>query len=368
MEIYTDTKINVTKSFVELLETKNLHKKENIKSLCYLFAKYCLSDLGLEGLDIVFLKDVKGRFGSYAENKIYLNSRYLGRNLPIVLNTIAHEIKHHHQSTLVNHKKLNEKSDVIFPIKHFNSHISFVIYDENNLFNPVYFTSQNEKEAREYALQITEKFLTDVKLHNCAFSTSWANSVLKKNDEFKKIEQKKYAENLEKSNKTKKTLKNITKYTIIALIKFSLGDASSLQNNHIEYYANLTKSIDGSLASIYAMLFDYENSDEVVQKVFDTSIKLKDVKTLNVLINHQNIHLSENEILKSLFIILDKKPLSFNDAQKLYLYSYDSSDSKYLTKKYNEELLKYLKDKKLQKNIDFDKNDKKNDENSSFFK
>ena len=107
------------------------HFLNDEEKLCYIFSKYCLYDLGLDDVEISFSRDRKNRYGSIYKNHVEINSKYLKSDLPLALNTIAHEIRHKYQALQKNYKKLDFYTQNYFPIYNFSNQIYSIIYDEN---------------------------------------------------------------------------------------------------------------------------------------------------------------------------------------------------------------------------------------------
>lgn len=359
MEIKNQDKKEVIKNFVYFLENNSLRSKENKMELCYLFSQYCMNDLAIPDDDEIILDFVKTKNDLYGSNflgLISINKKYLGSNLHVVLDTIAHELRHQYQMHNINHsKKINVHNEVKFPVNNFDTETYRIFYDEEGLFFNVYYTSEMEHDARTYASQILDKFLNDIKLQNSAFATAWANTMLIKNDEYKKFESQKYNNHLQKLNITKNRIQNYAKHYTKCLLAYSLNSNVVMPDNLIENYLKYIKKLSGSYGKAYDILLNYYCNDEICQQIIDNSIKLKDISTLIFLMNHENTNLSEKNIIKCLAFITDKKPLSYEQLKEEYLYEYDDLDIKKILYDYNNELEKYLKKQEnTQKNANFD--------------
>lgn len=366
MEILSDNKHEIVEKFVKILDTKSLIFKSTRIALCYLFAQYCLSDLNIEQCFMNFEKKIKGNYGSFLGDTISLNTMYLKKDLSLMLNTIAHEIRHKKQSDNPKLKKINQKNIITYPIEHYNPLILFFLNDETSWNHSMYFCSKREKDAREYALEIFEKFLIDVKLQNTAFSTAWANKMLEKNDMFKNREKESYNTELKNITDLSEKIKKDASNLINKLIDKSLGEKIPFSNNIFEYYTKNTMKEKNSFAKTYSILLNYINSDEICQKLYDASIKIKDIDTLSMMVNHYYVNLSEQQILKFLFLVLEKRSLNYFDAKQYFLFGFDNENIVYLTKKYNEELEKYSSNNN-QKKDEFKQKDDKNNENNLNF-
>ncbi len=358
MLIKSENKNIVIKNFVDFLENNNLEIKENKLQLCYLFTQYCLSDLGIEEIEIEFVKEYKEKCGYYFLNTIFINERHLKQNIHIVLNTIAHELRHHSQLSLLRYKKIGFAPEIKFPIYYYDNMISAIIYDESGIFFPVYFTSITEKDARDYASFIVEKFLIDLKLKDYSFTNAWSNSMLVKNDQFSKKELKMHHDNMILLESNKQKIQNMAKFYLKTILAYSIDDSVPLPDNIIECYLKRQKLNTKSYALPYEILLHYYCDEEICKNIMETSYKLKDKCALRELINHENTKIYENDILKFLAFCFDKKPISFERAKE-ELYNYSDIDIKKIVFKYNTLLKDYkvqssTEYQNLQKNLVFD--------------
>ena len=154
--------------FIILDELKSLlsMRKYDIERLISLFSEYCLCDLNLDESQIEFLK--KGNFyGSYSASAgiVRLNMKKNMSSLYELLNTIAHEHKHKKQDVNKEKRfKLPTKGlSSNFPLKNMNGLIyTLMLYDEEIDLSSLEFTSDSEKDAREYAIILIDKLINDL--------------------------------------------------------------------------------------------------------------------------------------------------------------------------------------------------------------
>ncbi len=312
------------------------HFLNDEEKLCYIFSKYCLYDLGLDDVEISFSRDRKNRYGSIYKNHVEINSKYLKSDLPLALNTIAHEIRHKYQALQKNYKKLDFYTQNYFPIYNFSNQIYSIIYDENGYLFHAYYTSQTEKDARDYASKTLEYFLTEIYLRSSGFAKSWARTALIRCEENEKKENQMYETELKALFQNANNIQNYAKYLIEKIAKYSTGE-DTLPDNHIENYLKMCKKRDGSYSSAYKELLNYYSSPEIRDLLLKKSFLLKDFSTITMLLNHPNVYFTEDEILKCLAILTKRNSLNFDTAKK-NLYAFSDDDIIKIYNAYNQKL------------------------------
>ena len=328
--------------FIILDELKSLlsMRKYDIERLISLFSEYCLCDLNLDESQIEFLK--KGNFyGSYSASAgiVRLNMKKNMSSLYELLNTIAHEHKHKKQD--VNKEKRfkfpTKGLSSNFPLKNMNALIyTLMLYDEEIDLSSLEFTSDSEKDAREYAIILIDKLINDLSfLEACDNNTNkYFSKFIKylavKNQAMKEKEEKYYNIRLGKGKTAYFRVSDRLGYYIKNLFSSIKNKPDYKEGLAIyEYYQNF-----GSVARIIDAYLSLYSNEKITNYIFSEAEKIADYATIMVCLNHENTNISNVQILKELIFLNNGKEVEYNVVQN-QLYSYKDKVVENLYNAYN---------------------------------
>lgn len=295
-------------------------KSIDYERLIFLFSEYCMEDLGLYESEIELEKKDNSIFNSYGSyscvtKKIKLILSKKNKSLYELLNTVAHELKHKERDTInIKHFKIVGQFDKAkFPIQKFHSFLYGILFNMEEIdLNSLQFTSVDEKEAREYAINLLDKFVNDLK----ALITQnkidkqfnkYVKFIDEKNQNEREKENKVYKNKLERAKDAYDFLRANVKCFISHVFEVTKKGPTSLEDktiyNYFQKYGTVSPFINAYL-SIYS-------DKEIVNLILTEAEKINDRESLISCLNHYSTEISSSQLLKGLSLLNKNKKVNF---------------------------------------------------------
>ena len=277
------SKDQIIKECIKFLDHNLFLSKSEKLQFTTLFCEYCLNDLNVNNINVSVV-ELENTSGATINNDITLSIKELKKHSQVELfNTIAHEIRHVYQNSLPPKlKDFNNKFTISYPLHHIPSQITFITFDEHlNMFD-YYVTSTVETDARSYANSVLEKFLNTIlkntnKNHR---AHKWAKYNIKKHNNYKQNETKKFTNSFYAVKNTYSQLKYETSSKFQNIIDLVQSDNSKSNRELIKNYIS-------NILYIYC-------DDKLTNKLFDYCIKYNDKQSLIELIQHPNTNITDD--------------------------------------------------------------------------
>lgn len=333
----------------KILKKNLILSNEKKKEIAFLFFEYCAKKLDLKNIEMNFISSLKYESGSTRNNKIAINENGIRfKSIIDLLNTVAHEIKHCKQNLQGNNKKkLNTWEKNIYPFKSCKGNVAYTYFNEINGFY-YYLTSVREKDARDYANNVTASFFNDLKqfTNKNVFLSHKINKYLQKIQNYIKNENKTYGIAFNYVKNSYKMLPEIITKKIDQKIEL-----------YYLYYENNQFDKCNSASMILNQLITFYCNDEITDKIIDFSISTKNMETFYVCLNHPKINITNNRFNRIVDFLFNSNSVSEEEFLSK-LENWDINEIKKLLEDRNIHK-KTTKQQKFTNNYNYNKNSTK---------
>lgn len=152
--------------FYEILKKDKKVTLNNYKKLSDIIVCVAKKDLKISDVVVEFSNFNKNNGGFSDNHYVCINKKNVKTlSMQRLINTLFHEIRHVYQQENPNYKQFNKPLSLPFRPKNVNEN-TFVFINKNNIgINPfsLYVVATEEFDARNYASNMTQKFLFDLK-------------------------------------------------------------------------------------------------------------------------------------------------------------------------------------------------------------
>ena len=308
-------------------------RKFSFEFLCREAFAWAKRDLDIQEMYLSVENFNDDTYAYLESNTIFVNKKmFKASKIYEIVDTIFHEAKHRHQHLNSTKKSLNESIESILPIPFSNNSI-FLIDEEQIGLNPffLYFTADNEKDARDYAEIMTKKYLQHL---NQTCVTNKGKKFFKKQLDLYNV---KCEKNLSLYETRIGHLKAFNLY-YIKNIKTKIGELLEKFSNNYDQYKDACHI---ELSSYLLVCCD----NEIANNIYNFAIEHNSIKTLLTLINCPYVKVSQ-PVLNQCFAMAKHESMYIDDIQD-YLSNWDNE---FVKTEYEKFIKTHKKEYKIQKN------------------
>lgn len=325
----------------------NLRNKKDIQLLCAEIFNAITKQLNLYNCYIEFEKLESNTYGETEQNTITINTRHITpKKLNKVINTIFHEVWHLYQAKYqYNTKQVDFCISPKLPIKYCNGFI-YLVNEENSNLNPyfLYFTSQNEKDARDFANKNTLQILQSIKSYGK--NVRFIEKQISQQQNITETENRQYFYRLGQLKIQEKNIPTSIHKLVDYIISITDKHFEILNNSYSTetQKENSRLIVNSFCGKITAPLLVYADKD-ITDKLISAALRYKSFDSLCTVLNSFYTKISNQQLNLFFDFCKQNKIQYFEIADKLSIWNKTHLKEMYIKHQTNEKIINQTNEK-----------------------